>query len=88
MAATAFAVEEQPAEHGDVVVRLDWRFASRTFRTRRDDGNSFRNARDANIQKAADTDAEEEKEKRDHSFDCATGGEVAQRGALVALSDD
>ena len=63
-AGAAFAAEKQPAEDRHVVVGLDgvWQ------RGQREAGGTmeiaFRNARDANVQEAADDDAEEEKEER------------------------
>src|SRR5258708_1728438 len=79
-AVTAFAAQNQPAEDGNVVVRLDRIEAAWAPGAWRNDGDAFRNARDANIQEAADDDAEEKKEERDHSFDFATDREEAQRG--------
>lgn len=53
----------------------------------KNNGHSFRNARDADIQKAADNGAEEEKEERNHTIDCATPGERPQCVAELAVSD-
>ena len=87
MAIAAFPTEENPSENRDVVVRLDGRLAARAMRSRRNDGDAFRNAGDANIQEAADDNAEEEKEERDHTIDCATGIEMAQCEGRTGVSD-
>jgi len=62
----AFAAEEEPTEDGDVVVRLDGGLAARAARGRVDDGEALGNAGDANVEEAANDDAEEEKEEGDH----------------------
>ena len=56
----AFSAQEEPTEDGDVVVGLDGGFTTRAAGSRADDGETFRDARDANIQEAANDDAEEE----------------------------
>lgn len=65
-AVAAFAAEEEPTEDGNVVVGLDGSFAARTAGGGADDGESFGDARDANVEEAADDDAEEEEEEGDH----------------------
>jgi hypothetical protein len=82
MAVAAFAAEDKPTEDGDVVVRLDGRLATRAAGGGADDGESFRNAGDANVEEAADDDAEEEEEEGNHWNDFAIGGEEAQCGKL------
>ena len=62
----ACAAEEEPTEDGDVVVGLDGCFAARAAGGGADDGESFGDARDANVEEAADDDAEEEEEEGDH----------------------
>ena len=66
-AGAAFAAEPEPAQNGNVIVGLDGRKAARAAGAGRDDGEAFRDARDAHIQKAADHDSEEEEEEEDHS---------------------
>ena len=80
------AAKEQPAEDGDVVVGLDRLEAARAARAWGNNGDTFRNAMDTDIQEAADDDAEQKKEEGNHSFDCATGEETAQRGARWSVS--
>ena len=65
-AVAAFAAEEEPTEDGNVVVGLDGGFAARAAGSWADDGESFGDARDANVEEAADDDAEEEEEEGDH----------------------
>lgn len=77
-AIAAFTAKQEPAQDWDVVVRLDGIEATRATRGRRDDGNIVGDASDANIQKAADDDAEKKKEDWDHKIDCAIDGEEAQ----------
>jgi ribosomal protein L12E/L44/L45/RPP1/RPP2 len=62
----AFAAEEKPTEDGDVVVGLDGALAARAAGGGADDGEAFGNAGDANVKEAANDDAEEEKEERNH----------------------
>ena len=78
VAIAAFAPQQQPTQDGDVVVGPDGHPATRAMRGGGNDRNSFRNARDADIQEAADDQAKKEKEERNHRIDCATGREVAQ----------
>ena len=63
---TTIAAEEEPTEDGDIVVGLDGGFAARAAGGGADDGESFGDARDANIQEAANDNAEEEEEEGDH----------------------
>jgi len=65
-AGAAFTAQPEPAEHGDVVVRLDRGLAAGATRTRGHDGQTLWNPRDADVQKAAKNDAEEKKEGDDH----------------------
>ena len=65
-AVAAFAAEEEPTEDGDVVVGLDGCLAARAAGGGANDGESFGDARDANVEEAADDDAEEEEEKGNH----------------------
>ena len=65
-AGAAFSAEPEPAQNGNVIVGLDGRMAARAAGAGRDDGEAFRDARDAHIQKAADHDAEKEKGEEDH----------------------
>src|ERR1700739_891797 len=87
MAISAFAAQQQPAKNRDVVVGLDGAFAARTVGCRRNDGNAFRNARDANIQEAAKNNAEKEKEERDHTVACATPAQRDQYAPKDPVSD-
>jgi len=65
-ARAAFAAQEEPTEDGDVVVGFDGGFTTRAAGSRADDGEGVRDAHDANIQEAANDDAEEEEEEGDH----------------------
>jgi len=87
MAIAALAAEKKPPEDRNIVIRFDGVAAARAAGSRRNDGNPFRNARDTNIQEAADHNAKEKKEERDHSIDCATGQESAQRQDHRRVSD-
>ena len=87
MAIAAFAAEKDPTEDGDVVVRLDGCLTARAVGRWGNNGFAFRNAGDANIQEAADDDAEKEKEERNHRIDCATGAGRAQCGEQRRVSD-
>jgi len=78
MAVAAFAAEDEPAEDGDVVVGLDGRLATRAAGGGANDGESFRDAGDANVEEAADDDAEEEEEEGNHWNDFAIGGEEVE----------
>jgi len=66
VALAAFAAEKKPTEDGDVVVGLYGGLAAGAAGGRADDGESFGDARDANVEEAADDDAEEEEEEGDH----------------------
>ena len=66
VALATFTAQEEPTEDGNVVVGLDGSFAARAAGGGADDGESFGDARDANVEEAADDDAEEEKEEGDH----------------------
>ncbi len=68
MAIAAFAAQHYPAEYWNIVVGFDGGAALRTTRTRRYDRDTGRNPRDADVQKAADQQAEEKKCRDDHTF--------------------
>ena len=87
MTISAFAAQQQPAKYRNVVIGFERRFTAGAFRAWRDDGNSFWNARDANIQEAADYDAKEKKEDRYHRFECAIAVKGAQCEAAEEVSD-
>jgi hypothetical protein len=55
--------------------------------SRRNDREAFRNARNTNIQETANHDAEEKKDERNHSFDCATGVAMPQSTENPGVSD-
>ena len=61
MAIAAFAAQDQPAYDGNIIVGLDRAAATRATRTRRNDRLTRRDARDADVQKAADDESEEQK---------------------------
>ncbi len=65
-ARAAFAAQEEPTEDGDVVVGLDGVLTTRAAGSGADDGEAVRDAHDANIQEAANDDAEEKEEEGDH----------------------
>lgn len=83
----AFAAQEKPTEDRDVVVGLDRCFTTRAAGGGADDGESFRDARDANVQEAADDDAEEEEEEGDHSIKFDTEAGASQCAAERGVSD-
>lgn len=58
-AAAAAATEKNPAEDGDVVAGADHRAATGAVRTRVDDGLVARQARDADVEEAAEGEAED-----------------------------
>ena len=65
-AMAAFATQEEPTEDGNVVVGLDGDSAARAAGSGADNGEFFRDARDADVEEAADDDAEEKEEEGDH----------------------
>ncbi len=80
-------MKPEPAEDGNVVVRLDGSEATGAARGGGNDGFAGRNAGDANIQETADDYAEEEKEERDHRNDFDIERELAQCAGRVGVSD-
>jgi len=83
----AFATKENPAQDRDVVVRLDGDQAARAAGAWRNYGQAFRNACDANIQKAADDQAEKEKEEGNHRVEFDTDLLAAQCAGKIGVSD-
>src|SRR5207253_3628578 len=60
-ALAALATEHQPAQHRNIVIRGDGRFARRTSRARAHYGNFPRHAIDADVQKAAEKQPKQKK---------------------------
>ena len=67
-AIAALAAKDDPAQHRKVVVRLDGRAALGATGAGRDDRHTRGNPRDADVQKAADSQSDEKKHGNDHSF--------------------
>ena len=65
---TAFATQDDPADYRNIIVCLDGSAAFRATRPWRHDGDTRRNPRDADVQKAANQKSEEEKYSDDHTL--------------------
>ncbi len=68
VAIAAFATQQDPTEHRNIVVCLDCGTALRATRPRQHNGDTCRNPRDADVQKAANQESEQEKCGNDHTF--------------------
>ncbi len=86
-ARAAFAAQEKPTEDGDVVVGLDGVLTTRAAGSGADDGEAVRDAQDANIQEAANDDAEEKEEEGDHGIEFDTDAGASQCAAEHGVSD-
>ena len=64
----AFAPQDDPADYRNIIVCLDGSAAFRATRPRRHYGYTRRNPRDADVQKAANHQSEEEKYSDDHTL--------------------
>ena len=76
MAVAAFTAEENPAEHRDIVVRLDRSCAIRAAGARGNDRGAFWNPRNADVQEAANNKSKQEKGRYGHTL---TVAQAAQR---------
>ena len=68
VAIAAFAAEQDPTEHRNIIVCLDCRTTLRATRPGQHNGHACRNPRDADVQEAANQEPEEEKRGNDHTF--------------------
>ena len=73
MALAAFAPQQDPAQNGHVVERLDERAAFRTAGARPDNRHTLRNPRNADVEKAADGQSKQEKHGNGHTFTLTQG---------------
>jgi hypothetical protein len=64
----AFAAQDHPADYRNIIVCLDSSAAFRATRPRRHDGDTRRDPRDADVQKAANQQSQEEKYSDDHTL--------------------
>ena len=80
----AFSAQPDPGKHWHIVIGLDRRLAPRAPRAGRHDGHPFRNPRDADIQEAANNDAEKKKEGDDHISNVPQDAQVPQRTPAAA----
>src|ERR1700758_4655216 len=68
VAIAAFAAQQDPTEHRNIVVCLDCGTALWTTRSGQHNRDTCRNPRDADVQKAANQESEQEKRGNDHTF--------------------
>ena len=68
MAVSASTAQNQPAQHGYIVVGLYGRATIGAAGAWRDDRDAGGNPRDADVEEAADYESQEEKHDDDHSF--------------------
>ncbi len=83
-AVAATAAEQQPAEQRDVVVPADEAAALRAARTRSDDAFAVRKTRDADVEEAAEEQAEQEAGQLERECERCVHGPSIEGGAIVA----